>query len=209
MQANKLENCYMRPIAWRDSEQMGVAGQRAKPHMAIARWEWGAYFGAEVLEKGLRLDIAKWRRLAPYTAPTRSKAAGHYMICTLSKHDAEARGYNDALSFDWRGQVAEATEANIFFAREGKLHTPAPDCILDGITRRSVIDVPKRRGIEVVERSIWPEELESFEPAFLTGSAAEVTPIAEIGPWRFEVGALTRQLQKDYSDLVWDRLPNP
>ena len=208
MQANKLENCYMRPVAWRGSEQMGVAAQRTKPHLAIACWEWGAYFGAEVLEKGLRLDIAKWRRPAPYTAPTRSKAAGLYMICTLSKHDAEARGYNDALMFDWRGQVAEATGANIFFVRDGQLHTPTPDCFLDGITRRSVIDLARRRGVEVIERAIGPEELESFEQAFLTGSAAEVTPIAEIGPWRFEVGALTKQLQKDYSDLVWDRLPN-
>ena len=208
MKANNLENCYMRPIAWRGSEQMGVAAQRTKPHMAIACWEWGAYFGAEVLEKGLRLDIAKWRRPAPYTAPTSSKAAGLYMICTLAKHEAEARGYNDALMFDWRGQVAEATGANIFFVRDGKLHTPTPDCFLDGITRRSVIDLAKRRDIEVIERAIWPEELESFEQAFLTGSAAEVTPIAEIGPWRFEVGALTKQLQKDYGDLVWDRLPN-
>ncbi len=208
MKANNLENCYMRPIAWRGSEQMGVAAQRTKPHMAIACWEWGAYFGADVLEKGLRLDIAKWRRPAPYTAPTASKAAGLYMICTLSKHEAEARGYNDALMFDWRGQVAEATGANIFFVHDGKIHTPKPDCFLDGITRRSVIDLAKRRGIEVIERAIWPEELESFEQAFLTGSAAEVTPIAEIGPWRFEVGALTKQLQKDYSDLVWDRLPN-
>ena len=208
MKANKLENCYMRPVAWRGSEQMGVAAQRTKPHMAIACWEWGAYFGAEVLEKGLRLDIAKWRRPAPYTAPTRSKAAGLYMICTLAKHEAEARGYNDALMFDWRGQVAEATGANIFFVRDGKLHTPTPDCFLDGITRRSVIDLAQRRGVEVIERAIWPEELESFEQAFLTGSAAEVTPIAEIGPWRFEVGALTKQLQKDYGDLVWDRLPN-
>ena len=208
MKANKLENCYMRPIAWRGSEQMGVAAQRTKPHMAIACWEWGAYFGADVLEKGLRLDISKWRRPAPYTAPTSSKAAGLYMICTLAKHEAEARGYNDALMFDWRGQVAEATGANIFFVRDGQLHTPTPDCFLDGITRRSVIDLAKRRGLEVIERAIWPEELESFEQAFLTGSAAEVTPIAEIGPWRFEVGALTRQLQKDYGDLVWDRLPN-
>lgn len=208
MKANGLENCYMRPIAWRGSEQMGVAAQRTKPHMAIACWEWGAYFGAEVLEKGLRLDIAKWRRPAPYTAPTASKASGLYMICTISKHEAETRGYNDALMFDWRGQVAEATGANIFFVRDGKLHTPTPDCFLDGITRRSVIDLAKRRGLEVIERAIWPEELESFEQAFLTGSAAEVTPIAEIGPWRFEVGALTKQLQKDYSDFAWGRLPN-
>ena len=208
MAANRLENCYMRPIAWRGSEQMGVSAQRTKPHVAIACWEWGAYFGADVLERGLRLNIAKWRRPAPYTAPTQSKAAGLYMICTLSKHEAEARGYNDALMLDWRGQVAEATGANIFFVREGKIHTPTPDCFLNGITRRSVIDLAQRRGVEVIERAIWPEELESFEQAFLTGSAAEVTPIAEIGPWRFEVGALTRQLAKDYGDLVRGRLPN-
>lgn len=206
MKANGLENCYMRPVAWRGSEQMGVAAQRTKPHMAIACWEWGAYFGADVIEKGLRLDIARWRRPAPYTAPTASKASGLYMICTLSKHEAEARGYNDALMFDWRGQVAEATGANIFLVRDGKLYTPTPDCFLNGITRRTVMDLAKRRGIEVVERAIWPEELESFEQAFLTGSAAEVTPIAEIGPWRFEVGSLTKQLQKDYTDLVWGRL---
>ncbi len=208
MQANGLENCYMRPIAWRGSEQMGVAAQRTKPHMAIACWEWGAYFGDDVLERGLRLDIARWRRPAPYTAPTKSKAAGLYMICTLSKHEAEAKGFNDALMFDWRGQVAEATGANIFFVKDGKLHTPTPDCFLDGITRRSVIDLARRRGIEIVERAIWPEELEGFEQAFLTGSAAEVTPIAEIGPWRFEVGDLVRQMRKDYSDLAWGRLPN-
>lgn len=207
MKANGLESCYMRPIAWRGSEQMGVAAQRTKPHMAIACWEWGAYFGAEVLEKGLRLGIARFRRPAPYTAPTASKAAGLYMICTISKHEAEAGGYDDALMFDWRGQVAEATGANIFFVKDGALHTPTPDCFLDGITRRSVIDLAKRRGIAVIERPIWPDELEGFEQAFLTGSAAEVTPISEIGPWRFEVGALTKQLARDYSDLVWGRLP--
>ncbi len=207
MKANGLESCYMRPIAWRGSEQMGVAAQRTKPHMAIACWEWGAYFGAEVLEKGLRLGIARFRRPAPYTAPTASKAAGLYMICTISKHEAEAGGYDDALMFDWRGQVAEATGANIFFVKDGALHTPTPDCFLDGITRRSVIDLAKRRSIAVIERPIWPDELEGFEQAFLTGSAAEVTPISEIGPWRFEVGALTKQLARDYSDLVWGRLP--
>ena len=207
MKINGLESCYMRPIAWRGSEQMGVAAQRTKPHMAIACWEWGAYFGAEVLEKGLRLGIARFRRPAPYTAPTASKAAGLYMICTISKHEAEAGGYDDALMFDWRGQVAEATGANIFFVKDGALHTPTPDCFLDGITRRSVIDLAKRRGIAVIERPIWPDELEGFEQAFLTGSAAEVTPISEIGPWRFEVGALTKQLARDYSDLVWGRLP--
>ncbi len=206
MKANGLENCYMRPIAWRGSEQMGVAAQRTKPHMAVACWEWGAYFGADKLEKGLRLNLARFRRPAPYTAPTSSKASGLYMICTISKHEAEAAGYDDALMFDWRGQVAEATGANIFFVRDGALHTPTPDCFLNGITRQTVIDLAKRRGVEVIERPIWPDELESFEQAFLTGSAAEVTPISEIGPWRFEVGALTKQMAKDYGDLVWGRL---
>jgi branched-chain amino acid aminotransferase len=200
--ANGLTDGYVRPIAWRGSEQMGVSAQRTKPHLAIACWAWGAYFGAEALEKGLRLNIAPWRRPAPYTAPTRSKAAGLYMICTISKHAAEDAGYNDALMLDWRGQVAEATGANIFFLKDGVLHTPTPDCFLDGITRRTVMGLARQRGIEVVERAIWPEELETFEQAFLTGSAAEVTPLAEIGPWRFEVGALTRQLARDYSDHV-------
>jgi branched-chain amino acid aminotransferase len=200
--ANGLSDCYVRPIAWRGSEQMGVAAQKTKPHLAIACWAWGAYFGEEALAKGLRLNIAPWRRPAPYTAPTKAKAAGLYMICTLSKHAAAAAGYDDALMFDWRGQVAEATGANIFFLKDGKLHTPTPDCFLDGITRRTVIGLAQKRGIEIVERVIWPEELETFEQAFLTGSAAEVTPLAEIGPWRFEVGALTRQLQADYAAFV-------
>ena len=200
--ANGLVNGYVRPIAWRGSEQMGVSAQKTKPHLAISCWEWGAYFGPEALAKGLRLNIAPWRRPAPYTAPTRSKAAGLYMICTMSKHAAENAGYNDALMLDWRGQVAEATGANIFFFKDGVLHTPTPDCFLDGITRRTVMGLAQRRGIQVVERVIWPEELEAFEQAFLTGSAAEVTPLAEIGPWQFEVGAMTRQLAYDYSDLV-------
>jgi branched-chain amino acid aminotransferase len=204
--ANGLTNAYVRPIAWRGSEQMGVSAQKTKPHLAIACWEWGAYFGAEALAKGLRLNIAPWRRPAPYSAPTKSKAAGLYMICTMSKHAAENAGYNDALMLDWRGQVAEATGANVFFLKDNVLHTPTPDCFLDGITRRTVMGLAKKRGIEVVERVIWPEELETFQQAFLTGSAAEVTPLAEIGPWRFEVGALTRQLASDYSDLVNGRL---
>jgi branched-chain amino acid aminotransferase len=204
--ANGLTNAYVRPIAWRGSEQMGVSAQKTKPHLAIACWEWGAYFGAEALAKGLRLNIAPWRRPAPYSAPTTSKAAGLYMICTMSKHAAEDAGYNDALMLDWRGQVAEATGANVFFLKDNVLHTPTPDCFLDGITRRTVMGLAKKRGIEVVERVIWPEELETFQQAFLTGSAAEVTPLAEIGPWRFEVGALTRQLATDYSDLVNGRI---
>ena len=206
--ANNLEDAYMRPLAWRGSEQMGVSAQKAKIHLAISVWYWGAYFGEEAIKKGLRLDISKWRRPAPYTAPTESKAAGLYMICTLARHEAQAKGYDDALMFDWRGQVAEGTGANAFFVRDGKLHTPTPDCFLNGITRQTVIGLARKRGIEVVERAIWPEELESFEQFFLTGSAAEVTPVAEAGPWRFEVGDLTLQLRRDYLDLVNRRLSN-
>lgn len=203
--ANGMLDAYLRPIAWRGSEQMGVAAQRSRIHLAIACWAWGAYFGEEALAKGLRLDIASWRRPAPYTAPTASKAAGLYMICTLSKHRAADRGYDDALMLDWRGQVAEATGANIFFIRNGEIHTPTPDCFLDGITRRTVIALARTRGVNVIERAIWPEELESFEQCFLTGSAAEVTPVGSIGPWSFEVGALTRQLMQDYSSHVRGR----
>ncbi|GGI69465.1 branched chain amino acid aminotransferase [Polymorphobacter multimanifer] len=206
LKANELTNAYVRPVAWRGSEQMGVSAQATKPHMAVACWEWGAYFGADALKKGLRLGIAKWRRPAPYTAPIHAKAAGLYMICTMSKHEAEAQGYQDALMLDWRGQVAEATGANVFFLKGDTLHTPTPDCFLDGITRRSVMRLAERRGLTVVERAIWPEELEGFEQAFLTGSAAEVTPLAEIGPWRFEVGATTLGLAQDYADLVHRRL---
>lgn len=204
--ANGLTDGYVRPVAWRGSEQMGVAAQRTKPHMAIATWHWGAYFGEEQVRSGIRLDIASWRKPAPYTAPVHAKAAGLYMIATLSKHQAADRGFEDALMLDWRGQVAEATGANAFFVRDRVLHTPTPDCFLDGITRRTVIDLARRRGIEVVERAIWPEELESFQQFFVTGSAAEVTPVQSAGPWRFEVGDLTRQMQKDYNDLANNRL---
>lgn len=207
LRANAMEDAYVRPVAWRGSEQMGVAAQRTKPHMAIACWHWGAYFGEEAIRRGLRLDVSPWRRPAPYTAPVHSKAAGLYMIATMAKHHAENRGFQDALMFDWRGRVAEATGANAFFIRDGAIHTPVPDCFLDGITRRTVIDLARRRGVDVVERAIWPEELESFEQFFLTGSAAEVTPVASAGPWRFEVGALTLQLRQDYLDLVNGRAP--
>lgn len=205
--ANGLANGYVRPIAWRGSEQMGVSAQKTKPHMAIAAWDWGAYFGA-ASEKGLRLDIAEWRRPAPFTAPVHAKAAGLYMICTMSKHKAEARGYNDALMFDWRGQVAEGTGANAFFIKDGVLHTPTADCFLNGLTRQTVIQLARKRGIEVVERAIWPEELEDFQQMFLTGSAAEVTPVVSAGPWSFEIGDMTRMIQKDYADFVRGRLGN-
>ena len=208
VKANGLTDAYVRPLAWRGSEQMGVTARGTQCHVAIAAWDWGKYFPAEIAAKGLRLDIAPYRRPAPYTAPVHSKAAGLYMICTLSRQQAEARGYDDALMFDWRGQVAEATGANAFFVRDGALYTPTPDCFLDGITRRTVMDLARKRGIEVIERAIWPEELESFEQMFLTGSAAEVTFIRETGPWNFEVGDLSRQLAKDYDDLVNGRLRN-
>jgi len=208
LKANGLTDAYVRPVAWRGSEQMGVSAQATKPHMAIAAWEWGKYFDPAVAAKGLRLDIAPWRRPAPHTAPVHSKASGLYMIATMSKHHAEARGYNDALMFDWRGQVAEATGANAFFLKDGVLHTPTPDCFLNGITRQTVMELARRRSIEVVERAIWPEELEGFEQMFITGSAAEVTFIRLAGPWNFEVGDLSRQLAKDYDDLVNGRLPN-
>jgi branched-chain amino acid aminotransferase len=208
LKANNLVDAYMRPVAWRGSEQMGVTAADAPPHVAIAAWEWGKYFDPEKAAKGLRLDIAAYRRPAPYTAPVHSKAAGLYMICTLARQQAEARGYDDALMYDWRGQVAEATGANVFFVRDGELHTPTPDCFLDGITRRTVKELAEKRGIRVVERAIWPEELESFQQMFITGSAAEVTFIQSAGPWNFEVGDLSRQLARDYDDLVNGRLPN-
>jgi branched-chain amino acid aminotransferase len=206
--ANKLVNAYMRPLAWRGSEQMGVSAQRTHIHLAIACWDWGNYFSEDAVLKGLRLDISPWRRPAPYTAPIESKASGLYMICTLARHQAQAKGLDDALMFDWRGRVAEGTGANAFFVRDGVLHTPIPDCFLNGITRQTVIELARRRGIEVQERAIWPEELESFEQFFLTGSAAEVAPVQSAGPWNFKVGDLTLQMRSDYLDLVNRRLAN-
>ncbi|WP_349357806.1 branched-chain amino acid aminotransferase [Stappia sp.] len=194
----KLVDAYVRPVAWRGSEMMGVSAQSNTIHLAIAAWEWPSYFDPEQRLKGIRLDMAQYRRPDPATAPCRSKAAGLYMICTLSKHEAERKGYADALMLDWRGQIAEATGANVFFIKDGKIHTPTPDCFLDGITRRTVIDLAKRRGFEVIERAIQPEEMEGFEACFLTGTAAEVTPVSEIGPYRFEVDAITRTLMDDY-----------
>ena len=184
---------------------MGVSGQKAQIHLAIACWYWGAYFGEEAIRKGLRLDISPWRRPAPYTAPTESKASGLYMICTLARHQAQAKGYDDALMFDWRGQVAEATGANAFFVRDGTLHTPTPDCFLDGVTRRTVIELARRRGLKVIERAIMPDEMIGFEECFLTGTAAEVTPVSEIGPWRFTVGSISQMLMADYTDTVQPR----
>ena len=205
LEANNLRDAYLRPVAWRGSESMGVSPKGTAPHLAIAAWNWGKYYPPEKARKGIRLDIAPWRRPAPYTAPVHSKAAGLYMIASLSKQQADAKGFDDALMMDWRGQVAEATGANVFFVRDQVIHTPTPDCFLDGITRRTLIDLARERGVEVVERAIWPEELETFQNFFLTGSAAEVTFVQSAGPWSFEIGALQQQLAKDYDDLVNER----
>lgn len=205
LEANNLRDAYLRPVAWRGSESMGVSPKGTVPHLAIAAWNWGKYYPPEKARKGIRLDIAPWRRPAPYTAPVHSKAAGLYMIASLSKQQADAKGFDDALMMDWRGQVAEATGANVFFVRDQVIHTPTPDCFLDGITRRTLIDLARERGVEVVERAIWPEELETFQNFFLTGSAAEVTFVQSAGPWSFEIGALQQQLAKDYDDLVNER----
>ncbi len=201
LKANGQEDAYIRPIAWRGSEMLAVSAQQTKIHLAIATWPWGAYFGADKMA-GIRLDIAEWRRPHPQTAPTASKAAGLYMIGTLSKHTAEAKGFNDAMMLDWRGQVAEATGANAFFVMDGELHTPTPDCFLDGITRRTVMAIANRHQMKVVERVIMPEEMAKATEVFLAGTAAEVTPVRQIGPYNFTPGLITETLLTDYEKLV-------
>ena len=199
--ANNLTEAYIRPIAWRGSEQLAVSAQHTKIHLAIAVWEWPSYFGADRM-KGIRLGHAPWKRPSPETAPTASKAAGLYMIGTLSKHAAEAAGFDDALMLDYRGYVSEATGANIFFAIKDELHTPIPDCFLDGITRRSVISLAKRNQMKVVERHILPGEMERASEVFLAGTAAEVTPVRQIGELTFAPGRISETLMKDYGALV-------
>jgi branched-chain amino acid aminotransferase len=202
LDVNGIGDGYVRPVAWRGSEMMGVSGQKNRIHLAIAAWDWPAYFSPEARLQGIRMTVGKYRRPDPATAPVHAKAAGLYMICTLSKHDAEARGYNDALMLDWRGRIAEATGANVFLVQDGKIHTPTPDCFLDGITRRTVIALAKEKGYEVIERAIEPEELERTQEVFITGTAVEVTPVAEIDRHRFQVGRITRELVQAYDDLV-------
>ncbi|MGR3540554.1 MAG: branched-chain amino acid aminotransferase [Hasllibacter sp.] len=200
--ANGLTDAYVRAVAWRGAgPDMGVASRRNPVRLAIAAWHWGNYYG-DAKTKGAKLDIAKWRRPAPDTAPYRAKAAGLYMIATMSKHAAEAKGCSDALMMDYRGLVAEATGANVFFVKDGEVHTPRPDCFLDGITRQTVIGMLKDRQVKVHERQIEPGELEGFEQCWLTGTAAEVTPVGEIGPYRFEVGAMARDISGAYEKLV-------
>ncbi len=193
-----FDDGYVRPVAWRGSELMGVAAQDSRINLAIAVWEWGKY-----LPDGVKLETSRWRRPSPDCAPVAAKAAGLYMICTLSKHSAEQNGCNDSLMLDYRGQIAEATGANIFLVKDGCIHTPTPDCFLDGITRRTVIELAQIRGYEVIERAIWPHELASFSEIFLTGTAAEVTPVGQIDNLRFgSPGPITAALMADYSARV-------
>jgi branched-chain amino acid aminotransferase len=202
LEKNGQKDAYLRPVAWRGSEMMGVAAQHNAIHLAIATWEWPSYFDPAQRLQGIKLDLAEYRRPDPATAPALAKAAGLYMICTISKHRAERKGYADAMMLDWQGRVAECTGANIFFVKDGKLHTPTADCFLSGITRQTVIELAKRRGIEVIERRIMPEELTAFPECFITGSAAEVTPVSEIAQWRFTPAAITQQLMDDYTAEV-------
>ncbi len=195
-------DAYVRPVAWRGSEMMGVSAQSAKINFAIAVWEWPSYFSPEARMKGIRLQTSKWKRPSPETEPVHCKAAGLYMICTLSKHAAEADGYDDALMLDWRGRIAETTGANIFLVQDGVLHTPIPDCFLDGITRRTVIGLAKDRGMEVVERALMPDEFERTDEVFVTGTAVEVTPVGEIDDFNFQVGSVARALMADYDAVV-------
>ena len=199
---NGLDNCYVRPLAWRGPEQMGVSAQATRTHVAVATWPWGAYYDAAQLRKGIRLTYAKYKRPSPETAPTSAKAAGLYMICTISKHAAEKDGYSDALMLDYRGFVAETTSANIFLVRDGAIHTPTPDCFLDGITRRSVIGLAEKLGFEVIQRHIPGEELGTFSEVFVTGTAAEVTPVAEIGEHRYTPGNISFSLMDDFQKMV-------
>ena len=200
--AQGYPDAYVRPVAWRGSEMMGVSAQETSINVAIAVWEWPSYFSPEARMHGIRLKTSKWRRPDPQTAPVHAKAAGLYMICTLSKHEAEADGWDDALMLDWRGQVAESTGANIFLVQDGKIHTPTPDCFLDGITRRTVIELARAHDIDVVERVIMPEEFEKTDEVFVTGTAAEVTPVGQVDEYNFQVGSVSRTLMEDYDALV-------
>ena len=203
IKANNIVDGYVRAFCWRGSEMMAISAQQTTAHLAIAAWEWPSYFDPETKMKGITLDIAKWRRPAPDSAPVHAKAAGLYMICTLSKHEAEKHGFQDALMLDYRGYVAEATGANVFFIdADGVIHTPTPDCFLDGITRRTVIELARARGHEIVERAIMPDELADFSECFITGTAAEVTPVSEIGPYKFIPSDISKNLMDDYTTLV-------
>ncbi len=199
---NNIIDGYVRPIAWRGAEMMGVSAQNTKINFAVAVWEWPSYFDPDERLKGIRLSLSKWRRPSPETIPCDTKAAGLYMICTLSKHDAEKNGYADSLMLDFEGYIAEATGANVFFIKNNEIHTPSPDCFLDGITRRTVIQLAKKRGISIIQRKISPDEMNDFTECFLTGTAVEVTPVSQIGDYNFEPSQITKQLMEDYISLV-------
>ncbi len=202
MKANGFSDAYVRVLCWRGSgNDMGVASQANPVRMAVAAWEWGNYYG-DAKFKGAKLDISKWKRPSPETIPCFAKASGLYMICTMAKHQAEAKGCSDAMMFDHRGYVAEATGANMFFVKDGEVHTPDPDCFLNGLTRQTVLDMLKEKGIKTHVRHIMPEELEGFEQCWLTGTAAEVTPVGQIGDYNFEVGAMARDISESYEKLV-------
>ncbi len=203
VKVQKVQNGYVRPVAWRGSEMMAISAQQTKIHVAIATWEWGSYFDPNLKLKGIKLNISKWRRPAPNTIPWDTKASGLYMICTLSKHEAEKDGYTDSLMLDFEGNVAEATGANIFFKdKNGEFHTPIPDSFLDGITRRTIIDIAKSKNIKIHERKITPDELSNFEGCFLTGTAAEVTPVSQIKDLKFKVCNTILDLSESYKSLV-------
>ena len=202
IRTQKIVDGYVRPIAWRGSEMMGVAAQKNSIHVAIATWEWPSYFDPEAKTKGIKLMMSRWKRPSPETAPVHAKTSSLYAICTMGKHEAEQNGFHDALMLDWRGQVAEATGANFFMVKNGELHTPTPDCFLDGITRRTVIDLARARNVKVVERAIMPDELKTADEIFLVGTAAEVTAVGVIGELTFKVGPVTQMLADDYSKEV-------
>lgn len=206
LEANNIVDGYVRAFAWRGSEMMAISAQQTTTNVAVAAWQWPSYFDPEVKMKGITLDIADWKRPSPESAPVHAKAAGLYMICTLSKHAAERKGFTDALMLDYRGYVAEATGANVFFLMDdGKIHTPEADCFLNGITRRTVMELATKEGLEVVERHIKPEEMANARECFLTGTAAEVTPVSKIGDYSFTPGNVTRNLVQAYEDLVYNR----
>ena len=203
VKVQKVKNGYVRPVAWRGSEMMAISAQKTKIHLAIAAWEWGSYFDPDLKLKGIKLNISKWRRPAPNTIPWDTKASGLYMICTLSKHEAEKEGFTDSLMLDYQDNIAEATGANVFFKNNnGELHTPIPDSFLDGITRRSIIEIAKSKNIKIIERKIKPEELSDFTGCFLTGTAAEVTPVSQIDKYKFNVCDVIKDLSESYQSLV-------
>jgi branched-chain amino acid aminotransferase len=200
--ANKLVNAYVRPIVWRGSDNLGVSGKGIRLHCSVAAWEWPAYYPEEVKRRGLKLVTSSWARPAPDSAPCASKASGLYMICTMSRDAANRAGFDDALMPDYRGQLAETSASNIFLVLNGEIHTPTPDCFLDGITRRTTMDLARKRGVKVVERAMWPDEMEKAGEFFVTGTAVEVMPVGQVDQRRFDVGPITRQLMQDYHDLV-------